>query len=502
MNIEWNNGSSLSTLKGDVLVELISEQEIKNGGLSTSWGSRMNGLASLGLFEGKMNQVYVLPLEMESHFSATILVGRGDRMLGAGDLRLMFAQIARAALKLKAEKLVIRIPGGVKEWTIGENTDVAAQAMSEGLILGAYTRKHYKKDQPAYGGLSTVIFLLEEMLEGAEGELWDAGLERGQAFGDATCMARNLTNIPGNMLVPADLAISAVEVAEKYGFPVEVLDEREILQKGMGGLWAVGKGSSNPPRMIVIRYQGTAQWENAIGLVGKGITFDTGGVSLKRAPGMEDMISDMGGAAAVLGVAEALGRLRPRINVVMVIPSAENMVSSNSYKPGDVITTLSGRTIEVLNTDAEGRIVLADALTYAGEWGAERIIDIATLTGAVLSTLGDVATGAVTNDEAFLQEFIAASERAGEKIWPLPAYPEFKDMLKSDVADVRNATGGYGAAITAGLFIGTFAEEKPWIHLDIAGTAFLSKERGVNPKGATGVMVRTIVEWMLSQAKI
>lgn len=199
----------------------------------------------------------------------------------------------------------------------------------------------------------------------------------------------------------------------------------------MGGLQAVGKGSVNPPRMIAIRYQGTNQWENVVGIVGKGITFDTGGISLKRAPGMEDMISDMGGAAAVLGVMEALGRLRPRINVVMLIPSAENMPAGNAFKPGDIITSLSGRTIEVLNTDAEGRVVLGDAITYAREWGAERIIDVATLTGAVLSILGDVATGAVTNDEEFLAELLEASRLSGEQIWALPVYPEFREMLKA-----------------------------------------------------------------------
>lgn len=501
MKIAWNNGVPFSELQGDVLVQIVSELQIKSDGLISEWDSKISKLGTLGLFEGKLQQIYILPLDKDPGFPVAILVGRGDRVLSSEDLRLMFANIARAAVKLKVEKLVISIPNDISEWTKGVNLAVTAQSFSEGLILGGYVRQHYKQDQSPYGGLSSIMFYRENQLEESEVQQWTTGLERGQAFGDAALIARNLTNIPGNMLVPADLAVSAVHIAEKHGFPVEVLDEREIVAKGMGGLWAVGKGSTNPPRMIVIRYQGTDQWENAVGLVGKGITFDTGGVSLKRAPGMENMISDMGGAAAVLGVAEALGRLRPRINVVMVIPSAENMLSANAFKPGDVITSLSGRTIEVLNTDAEGRIVLADALTYAREWGAERIIDIATLTGAVLSTLGDVATGVVTNDESFLHEFTAASLRSGEKIWPLPAYPEFKEMLKSEVADIRNATGGYGAAITAGLFIGTFAEEKPWIHLDIAGTAFLAKERGVHSKGATGVMVRTILEWLISQAE-
>jgi leucyl aminopeptidase len=499
MNIAWSSGVPLSSITGDALILIISESEAKGEGLAAEWINRIKPLNNLGLFEGKLNQTYILPTGDISHFPVTILMGRGDRILSAEELRNLGANIAKAAAKLKMGNLVIQVPAGMNRLTEEMDTVTNVHVLSEGLLLGAYVKKHYKREQPTYQGFTSAMFYMEKQLEAAEGERWDKGIEKGLAFGEATRLARNLTNMPGNLLVPADLAIAAVEIADRYGFPVEVLDEREIEQKGMGGLLAVGKGSINPPRMIVIRYQGTGQWENAIGLVGKGITFDTGGVSLKRAPGMEDMISDMGGAAAVLGVMEALGRLRPKINVVMVIPSAENMLSANAFKPGDIITTLSGRTIEVLNTDAEGRVVLADAMTYAREWGAKRLIDVATLTGAVRSTLGDVATGAVTNDETFLQEFIEASRRTGEKVWPLPAYQEFKDMLKSEVADIRNATGGFGAAITAGLFIGTFAEEIPWLHLDIAGTAFLSKERGVNPKGATGVMVRTILEWLLHQ---
>ncbi|WP_410513971.1 leucyl aminopeptidase [Paenibacillus sp. BR2-3] len=500
MNIGWSSGIPLSELKSDVLILILSESEVKGEGFSPDWDGTLRRLGELGLFEGKLHQTYILPSVNPSAFPVTILAGRGGQELRTDDLRLMSASIARAAVKLKAESLVVQLPSEMNIITVEKDTVTTAHVLTEGLLLGSYVRKHYKREQPPYAVISSAVFYMKEQLEAAEGERWTKGIEKGQAFGEATLLARNLTNIPGNLLVPADLAVAAVEIADKYGFPVEVLDEREIGQKGMGGLLAVGKGSVNPPRMIVIRYQGTGHWANVIGLIGKGITFDTGGVSLKRAPGMEDMISDMGGAAAVLGVMEALGRLHPRINVVMVIPSAENMLSANAFKPGDVITSLSGRTIEILNTDAEGRVVLADALTYAREWGAERIIDIATLTGAVRSALGDVATGAVTNDEAFLQELTAASRKTGENLWPLPAYPEFKNMLKSEVADIRNAAGGSGAAITAGLFIGTFAEEMPWIHLDIAGTAFLSKERGVNPKGATGVMVRTLLEWLLSQA--
>jgi leucyl aminopeptidase len=501
MNIEFNRGTAINALKGDALILIISESEVAQGGLAEEWNDRIRLLGKAGLFGGKLNQTYVLPLDHQSGYSVAILVGRGDQILTTEDIRQMAAQAARAALRLKAAQLVFQLPENIRELTEKKDVETIAYAFSEGLLLGSYRRTTYKQDQSPYAGPTSVVFTIDKQPADAAQSDWDLGIHRGKAFGEATNLARNLTNMPGNLLTPSDLAVAAIEVAERYGFPSEVLDEREIEQKGMGGLLAVGKGSVNPPRMIVIRYQGTEHWDNVVGLVGKGITFDTGGISLKRAPGMEEMISDMGGAATVLGVMEALGRLRPRINVVMVIPSAENMPSANAFKPGDIITTMSGRTIEVLNTDAEGRIVLGDAVTYAREWGANRIIDVATLTGAVLSTLGDIATGAVTNNEVFMKEFLAASSSAGEKIWQLPVYPEFHEMLKSDVADIRNAAGRYGGATTAGLFIGEFAEGLPWIHLDIAGTAFLSKERGVNPRGASGVMVRSMIQWLLNESE-
>ncbi|MNO44491.1 Cytosol aminopeptidase [compost metagenome] len=496
IDIHWSSGSSAKTLQGDALCLLIAEAAIEKGEQAGEWTGTIRLLSKAGLFAGKLNQTYVLPLEGHPELPVVILAGCGDGLLGTEELRLIAAQTARAALRLKAARLIIQVPDNLSKLTV-IGAEETAHALAEGLILGAYRRTHYKREQPMYEGLEAAVFHMDRKAEPAESQEWSLGFRQGKAFGDAANLARNLTNLPGNLLTPSALAMAAIEVAERHGFPAEVLDEHEIEQKGMGGLLAVGKGSVHPPRMIVIRYQGTSQWENVTAIIGKGITFDTGGISLKRAPGMEDMISDMGGAASVLGVMEALGTLRPRINVVMLIPAAENMPSANAFKPGDIVTSMSGRTIEILNTDAEGRVVLADALTYSREWGAERIIDVATLTGAVLSVLGDIATGAVTNNEIMMEALQAASIRAGERIWQLPVYPEFRELLRSEVADIRNAAGRYGGATTAGLFIGEFAEGLPWIHLDIAGTAFLSKERGVNPKGATGVMVRTLLQYLL-----
>lgn len=495
--MDWSSGRSSLALQGDALCYIVTENDIESGQLAADWKMRIDPLIKAGLFAGKLNQTYVLPSGEPGGIPVIILAGGGSGNLETEVLRVLAFQVARAAMRLKAESLVIDVPDSFTP--VGKET--AIQVFTEGIVLGSYRRRHYKQEQPSFAGLTSTLFNRQLKAEEAEDTAWNLAAQRGLAYGEAANFARDLTNLPGNLLTPSTLAVAAVEVAERHGFPVEVLDEQEIEQKGMGGLLAVGKGSIHPPRMIVIRYQGTNAWEDAVGLIGKGITFDSGGISLKRAPGMEDMISDMGGAAAVLGVMEALGRLRPRINVVMVIPAAENMPSANAFKPGDIVTSLSGRTVEVINTDAEGRMVLADGLTCAREWGAERFIDVATLTGAVVSLLGDVATGAVTNDESFMQELLAASRRSGEKIWQLPVYPEFRDMLKSEVADLRNTAGRFAGAATAGLFIGEFAEGLPWIHLDIAGTAFLSREQGVSPKGASGVMVRTLLEYLLHRAE-
>lgn len=324
--------------------------------------------------------------------------------------------------------------------------------------------------------------------------MWEQGIVRGQIIADGVGYARDLTNLPGNDLTPERLAFHAEELANTHDLEIEVIDEWTATEQGMGGLLAVGQGSINPPRMIVIHYKGAPESSETWGLIGKGITFDTGGISLKKAPGMEEMISDMGGAAAVLGAVKAIAELKAQVNLIAVIPTAENMPSDRAYKPGDVIRTMSGYTVEVVNTDAEGRIVLADGLTTAIRRGATKLVDVATLTGAVMITLGYEATGAVTNNDQLMSEVIQASEKSGEQVWPLPTYPAFKKALKSDAADLKNAGSSYGGASIGGLFIGHFAEDLPWVHLDIGGTAWIESSRGWEPKGATGVMVRTLVE--------
>lgn len=495
----WKTNAPLDSLDAQAVIWLVSETEWIMGGFPDCWKHEIALVKERGLFHGLENQSFTIPVRQGNSVATLILLGTGNQPLSLDALRNLAGKAAKASIQVNADHVVFVTPSKLASSSAIQSISAAAQAVAEGFILGAYRRKNYRQKQKSYVGPEKLTFYQENISTPHFQEEWEEGMLRGRALSEGTIYARNLTNVPGNMLLPEDLAIAAVNLAEQHGLEYAILDEEDIEKKGMGGLLAVGKGSIHPPRMIVIKYQGKESWDGeVIGLVGKGITFDTGGISLKSRVGMEEMISDMGGAATVLGVLQSLSLIRPKQNVLVVIPSAENMPSGGAFKPGDVITTLSGRTVEILNTDAEGRVVLADGMTYAKELGATRLIDVATLTGAVVSALGDVATGAVSNHDLFLSSFIAASKRTGEKVWPLPAYPEFKDMLRSDVADLRNSTGRHAASSTAGLFIGTFADELPWIHLDIAGTAFLAKERGINPKGATGVMVRTIVEWITS----
>ena len=317
--------------------------------------------------------------------------------------------------------------------------------------------------------------------------------EIGKVYADAVNEARTLINLPPNLLTATDLADYATELANIYDLEVEILNKAQLEELGMGGILSVNKGSVEEPRLITIKYQGKPEWEDVIGFVGKGVTYDTGGYSLKPRDGMVGMKGDMGGAAAVLGAMRIIGETRPKQNVVAVIGSTDNMVSGEAFKPDDVITMYNGKTVEVLNTDAEGRLVLADAMTYAKQQGANYLIDVATLTGGVIVALGKDKTGALTNNEEFFEEFMEAAIETGEFVWRLPLTESDKKRIrKSDVADLNNSPGRDGHMIFGGGFVGEFAEGTPWIHLDIAGTSDAGAPHALGPKGGTGVMVRTL----------
>ena len=333
----------------------------------------------------------------------------------------------------------------------------------------------------------------------ADQKEFEAGRTVGAAIAEGARLTRWLQMLPGNRCTPTFLGNQARDLAQRYGMTATVLDLAAIKKEGMGALLAVSQGSVEEPRFIVIEYKGGGAAAPVV-LVGKGVTFDSGGISIKPAANMEDMKFDMSGAAAVLGTLEAIGRLKPAINVVGVIPSTENLPSGTAVKPGDVITSHFGKTIEVINTDAEGRLILCDALSYVRRLKPAAVIDAATLTGAVVVALGQVATGAMGNDEALLAEVQAAGERAGERCWPLPLWDDYRDILKSEIADVKNSGGRGAGTIAGGWFLKEFVEGYPWVHLDIAGTAYTENDGPHQTKGPTGVGVRLFSEFVLRRA--
>jgi leucyl aminopeptidase len=329
----------------------------------------------------------------------------------------------------------------------------------------------------------------------------DLAVDHGIALAEATNFARDLVNEPPNVLTPSELANRASAMARQFGLEYEILDRPEMQELGMGGLLGVAQGSVEPPKFIILRYRGAPQSEDkGIALVGKGITFDTGGISLKPAERMHEMKGDMAGAAAVIGAMYAIASLKPAINVTALVPTAENMPGGTAYRPGDILRIMNGKTIEIVNTDAEGRLVLADALSYAVKEGLSPIIDVATLTGGIVIALGSVMSGMFCNEEELSNEIIAAGQVAGEKFWPMPLDDEYKEAIQSDIADIKQTGGKYASAATAAKILEQFVGDAQWAHLDIAGTDFIDTKKPYQEQGATGVAVRTLAEFILRRA--
>jgi leucyl aminopeptidase len=402
---------------------------------------------------------------------AAAIGAKRARTLGAGTAEFFLAPEGR---------------GGVAERTAG-------QCVAEGLAQGSWQFTEMKRPPEDPKAPLTGVTVL-----GAPSGDFAEGVARGTAVGAGHLYTRNIQMLPGNVCTPTYLAAQAIELGARHGFKVTVLDRAAIVKEGMGALMAIAQGSAEEPRFIVLEYDGAAG--KPVVLVGKGVTFDTGGISIKPAANMEDMKFDMSGAAAVLGTFEALGRLKPRVRVVGLIPSAENMPSGTAVKPGDVVRSHLGKSIEVINTDAEGRLLLADALSYARRYDPAVVLDAATLTGAVVIALGHTAIGIMGNDDAVVEEARRAGERAGERGWALPLWDDYRELIKSDIADVRNTGGRPAGSITAGWFLREFVEGFPWAHLDIAGTAYTDRDDPAMAKGPTGSGTRLFTEFVLARA--
>ncbi|MBS2970360.1 leucyl aminopeptidase [Metabacillus sp. KIGAM252] len=404
--------------------------------------------------------------------------------------REAFGHIVKRLLADRKTEAVIDLDSFTSEHLNGLE---AAHALAEALELASYKIKDYKhkSNEPEKKIEELTVLTKEDASE------IKAALFVGAAHGRGTNSARTLVNMPSNILTANELAEHAKMLADRYGFECEILEKEEMQKLGMGAMLAVNQGSAEPPKMITLKYNGSENSTEIIGLVGKGITFDTGGYSIKTKSGIVGMKTDMGGAAAVLGAMEIIGELKPEQNVVAVIPSTDNVISATAFKPDDVIISMSGKTIEVLNTDAEGRLVLADAITYAKHHGATHLVDVATLTGGVIVALGNDMTGATTNNESLYEQVTAASKECGEPIWQLPiTEKDTKRVKSSKMADLSNSPGREGHAIMAAAFLKEFAEDTPWVHLDIAGTSVTSKEGRLGPSGATGVMARTLATFV------
>ncbi len=375
----------------------------------------------------------------------------------------------------------------------GEVNAAHAEALVAAVNDATYVYRHTKPSAPAAGALAKVTLLSDKAAAKAASQ----GLARGQAIAAGVTLARELGNRPGNHCTPTYLGEQAKKLGREFGLKVEVLDRKAIEKLGMGSFLAVAQGSAEPPRFIVAQYHGAPKSQAPVVLVGKGITFDTGGISIKPAPEMDEMKFDMGGAASVLGTLRAVAELKPKLNLVVLVPTTENMPGGRAVKPGDVVTSMSGQTIEILNTDAEGRLILCDALTYAERFKPACVVDVATLTGACVIALGHHHSGLFSADDRLAADLLAASAASLDPCWRMPLDEEYDEGLKSNFADMGNVGGRAGGAITAAMFLRKFTGKYRWAHLDIAGTAWKSGAA----KGATGRPVPLLVHWLLSQAK-
>jgi leucyl aminopeptidase len=465
-------------------------------GVDIALDGEVTRLIKQGEIKGKLNEVTIIHTLGMLPAGRVAILGLGKKQeLTPDKIRIAVAEACRTLRKKGAKHIeAVLVGNGVNQIS----PEAAAEVITEGAILGLYTFNRHLTAKSEQGEIEELVIVDPDAKNKTAVQ---QSVNSGKILAEAANLARDMVNEPPNYMTPTILAGEAVKVAEKNGLEIEILERKQIEELGMGGLLGVAQGSQQPPKFIVLRYQGKSAKAVDIALVGKGITFDSGGISLKPSQDMGDMKSDMAGGASVIAAMGAIGQLKPKINVMAIVAATENLPSGTALKPADVLTAMNGKTIEIITTDAEGRLTLADALGYANKQGAKLIVDIATLTGACEVALGYVTTGAFTNNQELQDKVIAAGTEAGDKIWPFPMFEEYKELNKSDVADLKNTGGSKGGAITAALFLEEFAEKTPWVHLDIAGTALLNSPKGYYIKGATGVPTRSLIKLVLSLAK-
>ncbi|HEV2860647.1 MAG TPA: leucyl aminopeptidase [Pyrinomonadaceae bacterium] len=499
MDIQTVNGSFADADVHALAVPVFKDERAEEGllqELDAASGGLVRSVIEAEELKGKEGETAYLHLPASGgglKARRLLLVGAGDRDEFKAAQISQFAGTAVRTLRARSVKtvgLVLRAEGG------GDAERLASAAV-EGAVIGLFEPDKYRtvdKEERTIERLAVVS-------SGADEGALKRGAERGRIVGESVNFTRDLANEPGAYMTPTIMAERAQAIANEFGLEIDVLDRDRAEQEGMGAFLSVARGSDEPPKMMVLKYtpegkNGPAEGEEYLALVGKGITFDTGGISIKPGENMELMKYDMTGGATVLGVMRAVAQLKPPIPILGVVPATENMPSGKATKPGDVVRAMSGKTIEIINTDAEGRLILADAVSYAKKLGATKVIDMATLTGAVSIALGDVNTGLLGTDQELINEIIESGREVGEKFWQLPLDKEYTKQIKSDIADIKNVGGRKAGTITAAAFIKEFADGLSWAHLDIAGTAWGDEAKPFRSKGPTGVAVRTLLNFI------
>jgi leucyl aminopeptidase len=487
-----------ASIDTEAIVTYVFDADNKLEGALAEIDGKMNGhlaaLISSGEITGKPLEMVLVHFPGGLGAKRLLLIGAGKAAkFVVGDLR----KIAGTAVRYLKSR-------GVKKFVFlareGERGPDAAQAVTEGVLVADFESDKYRTQKPSDKKVREMESVSLAGFDSGLGADLNSAIDHGRIIAESQNFARDLINEPSNRLTPRMLAARAEAMAKEVGLGVEILDDRKITELKMGALLGVAQGSVEPPRVIVLRYEPPSPRPGGpvLGLVGKAVTFDTGGISIKPADNMEKMKYDMGGGATMLGAMRAIALLKPSVSVIAVIPATENMPGGRAQKPGDVQVAMSGKTIEVINTDAEGRMVLADGLTYAKKLGVTHIIDAATLTGAIQVALANIHVGAFGTPREYLDQFLESAKSAGEKMWPMPIDDEYQEMIKSNIADIRNTGSGKGGgAITGAWFIKEFAEDTPWIHLDIAATCWIDEGRPWLAKGPTGVAIRSIVDFAL-----
>jgi leucyl aminopeptidase len=489
----------ITKVEADAIVVNLFEGVEHPGGATGAVDKVLDGaitkLVEQGEIKGKLNEVNIIHSLGKMPARLIVVAGLGKQSeFNVDKIRGLVAESCRSLRRLNCRRIATIVHGS----GVGKiEPEAAAQAIAEGSLLGLYRFLKYITKEAEDVDVEELLIIERDS---DKLQALKQGCKKGKVIAGATILARDLVNEPANHMTPTDLAKVAEGLAKKHGLGLTVLNHEQMEKEGMGALLGVARGSCQPPKLIMLSYKGDKKSSATWGFVGKGITFDSGGISIKPSEGMADMKGDMAGAAAVMAAVSAIAQLKLKVNVTAIAPATENLPSGDATKPGDILKASNGKTIEVVNTDAEGRLILADALSYAVKQGLTPLVDVATLTGACHVALGSFCSGLFGNDQGLLDKLVKAGAEAGERLWQMPMYEEYKELNKSDVADIKNSGSRWGGAITAAQFLAEFVGDRPWAHIDIAGTMDTDKDKGLLVKGATGVVVRTLVNLALASA--